>query len=300
MSLGVDLVPHKVCSFDCVYCECGRTTKHTTGRMNYIPTEKVKQELSAFFKENPDPDYITFSGAGEPTLNAGLGEIIDHIRKIKPDLPVAVLTNASLFADPQVRKELLHASLVLPSLDAATEEAFREINRPVDGLNIRQIIDGLIRFRDEFRGDIWLEVFILPGMNNDERNLQALKEALGQIRPDRIQLNTLDRPGTVTGLEAAAAEELQRIKAFLGFPQTEIIATAASRQSGKAYRNDIEDAIIETIVRRPCTLQDLSSILGLHENEINKYLSALEAKRQVESTVLERGTFYRVPKQGEV
>ena len=122
MSLGVDLVPHKVCSFDCVYCECGHTTKLTTDRMGYIPVEKVKPELTEFFKENPDPDYIPFSGAGEPTLNAGFGEILKHIRTIKPDIPVAVLTNGSLFTDPQVRKELLDATLVLPSLEKAEPE----------------------------------------------------------------------------------------------------------------------------------------------------------------------------------
>ncbi|MFP4471685.1 MAG: radical SAM protein, partial [Bacteroidales bacterium] len=296
MSLGVDMVPHKVCSFDCVYCECGRTTKLTTDRMKYVPVEKVKEELSKFFNENPDPDYITFSGAGEPTLNSGFGEILEHIRAIKPDIPVAVLTNASLFTDPQVRKELLQATLILPSLDAAIEETFREINCPVNEIHIKQVIDGLIRFRNEFSGKIWLEVFILPGMNNDEQNLQALKEAIGQIRPDRIQLNTLDRPGTVSGLKPASATELQLVKEYFGFPQTEIIAAAASRQQGKAYRQDTESAILETIVRRPCTIEDLSRILGLHINEINKYLAALEEKQKITSTQLDRGVFYQVRK----
>lgn len=296
MSLGIDLVPHKVCSFNCVYCECGRTTDLTIERKEYVSIAGVKNELKTFFQNNPDPDYITFSGAGEPTLNSGLGEVMDYIQTLRPELPVAVLTNGSLLSDPQVRKELLPASVVLPSLDAATEKTFRRLNRPFHKLNLQDYIDGLVTFRKAFSGQIWLEVFIIPNMNDNDDDLQALKEALGKIKPDRIQLNTLDRPGTVSNLKAEPVAELERIKDFLGFAQTEIIAAAATRQTGKAYRKDVENAILETIVRRPCTLQDLASILGLHENEVNKYLAALEEKQKITSKQLDRGLFYQIRK----
>ncbi len=299
MSLGVDLVPHKVCSFNCVYCECGRTTELTIKRKEYIPVDQVKTELNEFFENNPDPDYITFSGAGEPTLNSGFGEVLDFIKKIKPEVPVAVLTNGSLMSDPEVRKELLPAAVVLPSLDAATEKTFRKLNRPFHALSLQKYIDGLVRFRQEFLGEIWLEVFIIPGMNDDESNLKALKEALGKINPNQIQLNTLDRPGTVSNLKSATADQLLRIKEFLGFKQTEIIASAVTRQTGKAYRKDVESAILETIIRRPCTLEDLSSILGLHINEVNKYLATLEGKQKIASKQLGRGTFYRIFKEDD-
>ncbi|MGC9356194.1 MAG: radical SAM protein, partial [Mariniphaga sp.] len=192
MSLGVDLVPRKVCSLNCVYCEVGETTKLTTQRMNYIPATKITSELDHYFSNNPLPDYITFSGYGEPTLNAGIGEIIRYLKEKHPAIPVAVLTNGTLFSEARVRKELLMADLVLPSLDAATQACFEKINVPAQGLTIRDYINGLADFKKEFSGIIWLEVFILPGYNDSETELIALKKAIQKIGPDRIQLNTLD------------------------------------------------------------------------------------------------------------
>ncbi|MEN8249269.1 MAG: radical SAM protein, partial [Bacteroidota bacterium] len=130
MSLGVDLVPQKVCSLNCVYCDVGRTTKLTTDRKEYIKISKVKEELIHYFNNNPDPDYITFSGSGEPTLNVRIGEILQFIKQYKPDIPVAVLTNGTMLFEKDVRDAIKDASVVLPSLDAATEDVFRKINRP--------------------------------------------------------------------------------------------------------------------------------------------------------------------------
>jgi wyosine [tRNA(Phe)-imidazoG37] synthetase (radical SAM superfamily) len=292
MSLGVDLVPHKVCSLDCVYCECGETTKRTTERMEYILLDKVKKELTHFFAENPDPDYITFSGAGEPTLNTKIGEVLDFIKEIKPGVPVALLTNGTLFHDPRVRKEIMKTDLVLPSLDAATQESFEKINRPAEGINIEDYIDGLAEFRKEYRGKIWLEILILPGYNDNHKNLRALRIAIKKINPDLIQLNTLDRPGTVEGLRPATRTELLSIKEELGFPDTKIISAPANRKKINAYRKDTENAILETINRRPCTAIDLSEILRMHLNEVNKYLDVLEAEDKLEVKREQRGLFY--------
>lgn len=152
MSLGVDLVPKKVCSLNCVYCEVGSTTKLTTRRMEYIPYKKIVTELNNYFSTNPPPDYITFSGYGEPTLNSAIGKIIQFIKKNQPDIPVAVLTNGTLFSSAEVRNELLDADLVLPSLDAATQEVFEKINVPASELNVNDHIQGLASFRKEFTG----------------------------------------------------------------------------------------------------------------------------------------------------
>ena len=292
MSLGVDLVPHKVCSLDCVYCECGETTKHTTERMEYILLDKVKAELKHFFAENPDPDYITFSGAGEPTLNTRIGEVLDFIKSIKPEIPVALLTNGTLLHDPGVRNEIMNTDLVLPSLDAATQDSFQKINRPAKNINIEDYIDGLVEFRKEYRGKIWLEILILPGYNDDHENLKALRTAIKKIKPDLIQLNTLDRPGTVEGLRPASRTELLSIKEELGFSQTKIISAPANRKKINAYRKDTENAILETINRRPCTAIDLTEILGLHLNEVNKYLDVLEAEDKLKIKREQRGLFY--------
>jgi len=294
MSLGVDLVPKKVCSLDCVYCEVGKTTKLTLERMEYINIHKIKNELTEYFKTQPDPDYITFSGSGEPTLNIYIGEILQFIKKIKPGIPIAVLTNGTLLFDKNVREALLLADVVLPSLDSATEDVFQKINRPVKTLRIDKYIQGLVDFRKEFKGEIWLEIFVLPGFNDAENELAALNKVILKIKPESVQLNTLDRPGTLPNLKAATREELQRVIDFWQLSQVKIIAASAGRKKIPSYRTDTENAIIETITRRPCTLNDLTIILGVHIHEINKYLDVLEAEQKIETVEQERGTFYQL------
>jgi wyosine [tRNA(Phe)-imidazoG37] synthetase (radical SAM superfamily) len=294
MSLGIDLVPKKVCSLDCVYCEVGKSTKLTLERREYIRSDKIKEEILHYFRHNPDPDYITFSGSGEPTLNIRLGEILDFIKQVKPGIPVAVLTNGTMLSGKEVRDSLMKADVVLPSLDAATQEAFEKINRPAEGLVIGGYIQGIVDFRSEFKGKIWLEVFILPGYNDAEQELAALKEAILRIRPDRVQLNTLDRPGTVPDLRGATRKELQRVADFWHLDNIEIISASPERKNIRSYRSEMETAIVGTISRRPCTLDDLSEILGMHVSEINKYLDVLEAEGRVEAVGQERGFFYRI------
>ena len=294
MSLGIDLIPHKICSLNCVYCECGVTTSLTGERKECVPVEEVYSELNDFFKNNPDPDYLTFSGAGEPTLHSHIGEVISFLKELRPGIPVAVLTNSTLFGDPEVRKELMQANLVLPSLDAATDLALRRINRPQRSLKAADYVEGLVLFSREFKGEIWLEILILPGYNDGEENLIALKKAIQAINPGRIQLNTLDRPGTIEGLLPARMSQLQEIASFFEVSNVEIIAPPEKRKKIKSYRTDMESAILETITRRPCTLADLEKILGLHSNEINKYLGVLEDDGKVVTVEQERGTFYQV------
>jgi len=293
MSLGVDLVPKKVCSLNCIYCEVGPTTKLTTQRMEYIPYIKIVNELNNYFSTSPPPDYITFSGYGEPTLNSAIGKIIQFIKKSQPDIPVAVLTNGTLFSLADVRNELLDADLVLPSLDAATQEVFEKINVPAEGLTIDEYIQGLADFRKKFQGKIWLEIFILPGYNDSAPELTELRKAILKIKPDRIQLNTLDRPGRAEDLQPASIEKLNQIIDFWQLKNVEIIAKAPERKNLAAYRKDVESAILGTIARRPCTANDLAQILGTHINEINKYLETLESEGKITHTREERGVFYR-------
>lgn len=297
MSLGVDLVPHKICTLNCVYCECGRTTRLTLERMEYTPYEAVVAELRHYLENNPAPDFITFSGSGEPTLNSRIGDVLRFIKTRYSHIPVAVLTNGTLFSDKRVRDEILPADIVLPSLDAASDLVFRKINRPFHRLDVAEHIQGLVDFRAEYTGRIWLEVLILPGWNDGEDELRRLKEAIVRIRPDRVQLNTLDRPGAVDGLKASSRRELQRIVDSWRLDNVEIVAAAPERKEKKSYREDIETAILETISRRPCTLDDLSKILGIHSNEINKYLGVLEDGERIESVRQRRGVFYQSKKK---
>ena len=294
MSLGVDLVPHKVCSLDCIYCECGATTKLTVERKEYILYDKVVEELEHYFANNPDPDYITFSGSGEPTLNSRIGDVLDFIKEKKPEVPVAVLTNGTLFSQKKVRAEILKADLILPSLDAASHEAFKKINRPSSDLRIDEYIKGLVDFRNEFKGEIWLESLIIPSINDQMEDLEILKESFLKIKPDRIQLNTLDRPGAVSNIRSATHEELNKIVSFLKPLEVEIIASSSQRKEVDSYRDDIESTILETIFRRPCTLEDLNNILGIHINELNKYLDVLEGEQKIKTVRQDRGLFYQI------
>ena len=294
MSLGIDLVPRKVCSLDCVYCEVGKTTQLTLERKEYIPFDKVINELTHYFENSPDPDYITFSGSGEPTLNSRIGDVLKFIKEKKPQIPVALLTNGTLLFDPEVRAEIKAADVVLPSLDAATNSIFQKINRPVPGFDIEKYLQGLIDFRKEFEGKIWLEIFILPEFNLEQKELKKLEEAIIKINPDSIQLNTLDRPGTVADLHPASREELEDIVQLWNLKNVEIIAAASQRKNLRAYRSDAETAIFETISRRPCTIEDLMEILGIHINEINKYLDVLEEEEKIEPVRQERGVFYQI------
>lgn len=300
MSLGIDLIPKKVCSLDCVYCEVGKTTKRTTDRLEYVKYEKVITELSHFMSTNPEIDYITFSGSGEPTLNSRIGDVLNFIKKNYPDIKTAVLTNGTLLSDKNLRKELLKADVILPSLDAAGQEAFKKINRPAPGISLQGYIQGMIDLRKEYQGKIWLEVLFLKGYNDSEKELIRLKEAIEKIKPDSIQLNTLDRPGTVEGLIPLTKDELQNIIDFWGFNNVEIIASQLQRTNVSSYRSDVESAILETIARRPCTLDDLHQLLGIHINEINKYLGTLEAEGKVVTQSLKRGVFYKLKQKNKL
>ena len=293
ISLGVDLVPLKTCTLNCIYCECGRTTDLTVTRKNYVPLSEVKEELTDYFANNPRPDYITFSGSGEPTLNSSIADVLHFIRNHIHDIPVAVLTNGTLLSVKQVREDIKDAALVIPSLDAATDKIFRKINRPYLRLKIDSIIDGLVRFRKEYSGQIWLEIFIVPGMNDTEHELTALKQTIEKIGPDQVQLNTLDRPGPVSTVHAATRQELEHIIHFWQLENVSIIADVSERKDLLAYRTDTESAILGTIARRPCTLKDLSEILGLQINEVNKYLDVLEADGKIKMVRQKRGFFYQ-------
>ena len=295
MSLGVDLVPRKVCTLDCVYCEVGATTTLTNERKEYTPVSKIFEELTHFFKTNTTAiDHITISGSGEPTLNSSIGDIVRFIKHNIKDIPLAVLTNGTLLYDKNVRDALLAADVVLPSLDAATATVFNRINRHHRSITVDQCIEGLVSFRKEFRGKIWLEIFILPDYNDTDAELDEIRQAILRIQPDSVQLNTLDRPGTVTGLRGATQMELGRIAQLLDLENIEIIAAAPQTDSVPSCRPDAESVLIEMIARRPCTLDDLVTTLGMSAAAVTKIIDALATEDRIESVQQERGLFYQL------
>ena len=292
VSLGIDLVPHKTCSYNCIYCECGKTTNLTTERTEYYPTDAIIREIDDYLSTRPKLDFITFSGSGEPTLHSGIGRIARHIRETFPEYRMALLTNGSLFSNSSIRAEAAEIHVIVPSLDAVSESVFQKIDRPCHSITAAGIVAGLVALRKEFKGEIWLEIFIIPGLNDTEEELLFLRDAIAEIRPDRVQLNTLDRPGIVDWITVPTAEEMRRITGALGFPGIEVVGGLSSRSDIASFSQDVRESILGTIRRRPCTIDDLSRIIGLHPNEVRKYMDTLIAEGQIGEKREERGIFY--------
>ena len=214
-SLGVDLVPHKTCPLDCIYCEAKATTLLTMERKEYVPVDEVLAELKETLEEIETPDFITFSGAGEPTLNSNIGRVIDFVRKNYPECKVCLLTNGLLLSDENLQEELRELDMIIPSLDASNEAEYNYINRPCKGETLEKLVDGLCSFRKRVPVPMALEIFIVPDINDSKESMARFRELVERIKPDSIQLNTLDRGGVIEGLRPAGREKLEEIAAVL-------------------------------------------------------------------------------------
>ncbi len=289
-SLGVDLVPFKTCSLDCIYCQVGRTTHKTLERRDYISLESVVSELKGALKQNQKIDYVTLSGSGEPTLNIDLGRIITSIKEIT-DIPVAVLTNGTLLHLESVRDELMEADLVVPSLDAASQEIFCEINQPHPDLNVTQMISGLKSFKKVFPGKMWLEVMMVKGLNDIPEEIEKLKSVISSIDFDKIQLNTTVRPAGDKVIEPVKNEDLNKIKELLG-EQCEVVAGFEENQN--TIETDIPEKIINIIRRRPLNLSEISDSLGMPKGRTTKYVYLLERQGRIESITYGSDLYYQL------
>jgi wyosine [tRNA(Phe)-imidazoG37] synthetase (radical SAM superfamily) len=287
-SLGVDLIPFKTCSYDCIYCQLGRTTRKTVERTEWIPLETVMEDLKP--KLALKPDWITLSGSGEPTLYSRLDELIDGIHALT-DVPVAVLTNGSLLWQPEVRKQLMKADLVIPSLDGGDPETFQTINRPASEISFETMLEGLIVFRQEFKNPYWLEILLLEGINAAGEPLEHLIRCAQEIAPDRIQLNTATRPPAEESAHQVDQARLHEIAARFS-PAAEVIADYRGVHAQTDFQTR-KDSVLELLSRRPCTTEDIAAGLGIHRNEAVKYIEELVSGGQV--TAEERGarTFYK-------
>lgn len=294
-SLGVDIIPFKTCSYDCIYCQLSQTSVYkTTERKEYIDSQSVISELSAVLSEFEDPkssvDYITFSGSGEPTLNSAIGKMIDEIKTLT-EVPVAILTNGSLLYREDVRKDLANVELVIPSLDAVTPQVFERINRPAPNLDIEKIIDGISKFSESFDGELYMEIMLVKGINDHQTELDKMAERIVKLDVDKIQLNTVIRPPNEEYALPIDEEEMQKIKEKLG-PKAEIIAKF-DKTKEKVYEKDIESKILEMLQRRPATVTDISDSLSLHRNEVVKYIGQLEEEERLELIVHRNEKYYR-------
>jgi wyosine [tRNA(Phe)-imidazoG37] synthetase (radical SAM superfamily) len=290
LSLGVDVIPKKVCTLDCVYCEVGPTDKRALRRREYFPAEAIIAEVEQALSARAGIDYVSFSGSGEPTLNSKLGEIIRAVKQ-STSIPVAVITNGTLLSWEDVRYDLLDADVVLPSLDAVTQEVFERIDRPHPQLRIESIIEGLKQFRKEFKGQLWLEIMFAKGYNDSEDETRRMKDVIKQIQPDKIQLNTVTRPPSENGVEPVSHERLKEIQTVFG-ERCEIIGLFDKRDGEQSTKSSPAE-ILALLERRAMTLDGLMSSQNATRDSIVDSLRALKAAGLIHSFVHQSEEHFR-------
>ncbi len=291
MSLGVDLVKPKTCTFDCIYCECGPTTNCRTKTAEYVRIDSVLKELEEALSEfESSLDFVTFSGSGEPLLNSRIDQVVQWLKK-HTNIPIAVLTNGSLMIHAEVRRKIVNVDAVLPSLDAAVQKDFETINQPCDPFSIEDIISGLQEYRKSFHGKLLLEILFCRNVNDSPENIEALKKALDKIQPDEVQLNTVVRPGAYPAAEAVTPEFLEKIKNEFQFP-TSIIASFESKRISPETHEKTAEKIISLLDRRPCTLTDVMNALGLKKQKAESILKALIQQRKIRTVNHEGRSFF--------
>jgi len=206
-SLGIDPISEKekICTFDCVYCQLGKTIKFTDERRIYVPVDKIIDEISSL--PPVKIDYITFSGRGEPTLTENLGKMIKAIKALRKE-KIAVLTNSSLMFREDVKKDLLLGDFVIAKLDAYSQRSLEAINKPVNGITFDMILEGIKQFRSEYKGKFALQIMFIDENKNNARELAHLAR---EIEPDEVQVNTPLRP---CGVKPLSKEEVSQIKEY--------------------------------------------------------------------------------------
>ena len=287
-SLGVDLTPFKTCSQDCVFCQLGKTTVKTIQRKAYVPTEAVLAELKQWVASGGQADYITLSGSGEPTLHSCFVKVLKFIRA-NTDIPSALLTNGALLVLPEVREAACFADVVKISLNAWDQSSFERINRPHPNLRFNNIIRGQKSFRSQFKGQLWMEVFLMKGINSAPDDVLRIAALAEEIAPDRIQLNTAVRPPSEDFVLPLTREHLAELT-HLFQPEAEIIAEFNT--SNRAHVKANSDTILEMLQRRPCTAKQIADGFGMHLNEVLKYLGDLIRNHQIRSESKNSDVYY--------
>ncbi len=292
-SLGIDLVPFKTCTYDCIYCQLGHTTNKTMARLSYVPVKDILSELKIKLATGKHPDYISIAGSGEPTLHSYIGELIGMIKNMT-NIPVAVLTNGSLLYLPEVRTALMQADLVIPSLDAGDETMFQYVNRPHPDISFDDMVNGLIEFTRDFPGQVWLEVLLISGVTGMAADVEKIAVWAKKSGASKVQLNTVCRPAAEEF--ACAIEKNQMINlASLFTGEVDIISDDESVDLSVTAANDaVGEEIVSLLARRPCTITGICSGLGLHPHDAAKKLKKLVDEKRITTLRTSHEVFYKI------
>lgn len=274
-SLGIDPFPHKTCNWNCVYCQLGRSTPMTNERREYVSCDAILAEVTDALRSHSsgEIDWVTFVGSGEPTLHSGLGEMIRRVKALT-NIPVAVITNGALSYLPEVRVDLLTADAVLPTLDAGSAELYRKINRPWPDLTFERLLNGLIAFRHEYTGKLWVEIMLIRGLNDGEGALRDIASALERIQPDQVHLSLPVRPPAESWVQPADEEGLLRAQAILG--DVARVLSPAQGEFDLRGCEDVSDAVLSVIARHPMREEELfESLQRWPDEDVRQVLEGL-------------------------
>lgn len=289
LSLGVELVPSKVCSMDCLYCEIGKTKTLTTLRAPYVTWEEIEKALYEARDREEEYEVLTFTGSGEPTLNIYFEKAVEFAKNLIKK-PIAVLTNSTTLHIESIRKALSKVNYVLASLDSAREKSFKLVNRPAEGVSLKEIITGLKKLVEEMEGELWLEILLVKGINDTEEDLKALKEAIAYIQPHKVQLNTVVRPPAYAISKPLSLEELERIKAFLG-NKVEIITPRDRKLENISFKKELSELLLDYLSRRPAPLSELEEVFKNSE-ELEDSLQNLIKEGKIKRLFYQGETYF--------
>jgi len=290
-SLGVDIVPYKVCSYDCIYCQLGRTTRLTSTPEHLVSAEDIIREIQQWLELGGTADYITFAGSGEPTLNAELGKMIRATSKLT-NIPLAVITNGSLLDEQAIRDAISLSDVVIPSLDAGTEYTFRKINRSAPDISFVGMREGLVQTAQEYPGQIWLEIMLVEGINDSDDELYAMREIVRRVCPEKLQINTVERPSKSGDARRVSEDTLIKAQEIFG-EKAEIIVNHAVAPTDNQQWRELEEELISLLSRRPCTIGDIVAVSGHNVFEATKYLQRLQTRGLIEQ-IGENDPYYRI------
>lgn len=289
-SLGIDIIPYKTCTFDCVYCEVGKTTDKKSEVSDFGNADEIISETRKFLSDfRGRIDHITFSGSGEPTLHSRLGYMAQEIRKFT-DLPLALITNSSLLYKDDVRKNVMNFDVVLPSLDAASDETFKAVNKPHPDITIERMLEGIEKFTNEYKGRILLEILFVKGVNDSNKDILDIRKVIEKLQIKHIQINTVVRPPAYDGFTAIDNEDKKRIKSLLG-DIAEVELVFKSEEGNRSQAGEAE--VLALLSRRPCTFERISASLGIQLEDLRHIIKDLEKQGSIKVECFNDEYYYR-------